>query len=68
MIVDEHIVFRHMLQGLPIHVARERDGILLNTSHHRHLEKSRVEVALVCDRRFSFIEGAPMINDLPGAL
>ena len=68
LIVDEHTVFRHTLQGLLIHVARERDRILLNMSRQRHLEKSKVEVALVWDRRFSFIKGAPMINDPPGAL
>ena len=58
MIADEHPVFGHALEGLPIHVAGKRDEILLNMSRHRHLEKSGVEVAHVRNRRLSLIERA----------
>ena len=44
MIADEHLIFSHVLEGFPVHVARERDGILLRTSRHRHPKKSGVEV------------------------
>ena len=68
MITDEHPFFSHELEGLPVYVAGEWDGILLSTSLHRHPEKSGVEVTHVYDQRLPLIEGAPTINDLPGAL
>ena len=67
MIADEHPVFSLTLEGLPVHVARKRDGILLSTSHHRHPEKSGVEVPYVRDRRLPLFKGAPTVNDLSGA-
>ena len=68
VISDKHPVFGHVLEGLPIHVARKQDGILLNMSRHRPLEKSGVEVAHVSDRRLPLVEGAPTVNDFPSAL
>ena len=68
MIADEHLIFSHALEGLPIHVAEKRDGILLNMSRHQHLEKSGVEVVHVRNQRLPLIEGAPTVNDFPGAL
>ena len=68
VIADGHPVFDHALEGLPLHVAGERDRILLNTSHYRHPEKGKVKVAHVRDRRLPLVQGAPTVNDLLGAL
>ena len=68
MITDEHPVFGHALEGLPIQIAVEGDKILLNTSHHRYSKNSGVEVMHVCDRRLPLVKGAPTVNDFPGSL
>ena len=68
VIADEHPIFGLALEGLLVHVAGKRDGILLSTSSHRHPEKSGVEVVHVRERRLPLVEGAPTVNDLPSAL
>ena len=68
MIADEHPVFGHKLEGLFIQVVRKRDGVLLITSYHRHLEESGVEVAHVRNRKLPLVKGALMVNDFLGAL
>ena len=45
MVGDAHPVFSHTLKGLSIHEVGEGDTVLLSMSHHRHLEKSGVEIA-----------------------
>ena len=68
VIADKYPVFGHAFAGLAIHVVGKQDGILLNTSRHRHSEKSRVEVVHVRNRRLSLVERAPIVNDFPSAL
>ena len=65
---NEHPVFGHVLEGLPIQVAGKRDGILLSMSHRRHLKKSGIKVTHVRDQRLPLVEGALMVDDFPGAL
>ena len=68
VITDEHPVFGRALEGLPIQVAGERDGILLSTSRRWHPKKSRVEVAHVLNRKLPLVEGALMVDDFLSAL
>ena len=68
MVVDEHPVFGHAVEGVPLQIAMEGDGVLLSMSHNRYSEKSGVEVAHACDRRLPLVKGAPVFNDLPGNL
>ena len=55
LITNEHPIFRHGLEGLPIQVAKKRDGILLITTRRRHLEENGVEVAYVHNRRLPLV-------------
>ena len=48
LVADEHPIFGHALEGLPIQIAKDGDGVLLSTSRHQYSEKSGVEVAHVC--------------------
>ena len=68
MVADVHLVLGHALEGLPIQVAGEGDGVHLNTSRHRYLEESREEVEHDCDRRLPLVKGAPAVNDFSGNL
>ena len=68
VVANEHPVFGHALEGLPIQIAKEGDRVLLTTSHHRYSEKSGVEVVHVCNRRLPLIKGALAVNDFLGRL
>ena len=68
VVADEHPVFGHALEGLPIQIAGERDEVLLSTSHHQYLEKSGVEVTHVCEKILPLVNGAPTVNDFLGSL
>ena len=48
VVANVHLDLDHLLEGLPIQVVGEGDGVLLNTSHHQYSEESRVEVTYVC--------------------
>ena len=63
MVVDAHLVFNHPLEGLSIHKAKEGDRVLLSTSHHRHSEKSGVEIVHVHNRGVHLVEGSPTIDN-----
>ena len=68
MVEDEHPVFGHALEGLPIQIVKEGEGVLLSTSNHPYSEESGVEVVHVCDQRLPLVKGAPTYNDFLGSL
>ena len=68
MVANEHPVFGHSLERLPIQIAGEWDAVLLSASRHRHSEKSGLEVTHAYDRRPPLVKGAPTANDFPGTL
>ena len=68
MVTDENFVFGYALDGLPIQIAMEGDGVLLSMSRHPYSKNSGVEVVHVCDRRHPLVEGDPTVNDLPANL
>ena len=56
VVVDEHPIFEHALEGRSIQIDMEGDGVLLGTSRHPYAEKGGVEVAYVCNRRLPLVE------------
>ena len=68
VVADEHPVFGHALEGFFIQIVGKEDKVLLNTSHHKYLEKSGVEVAHACDQRLPLVKGASIVNDFPISL
>ena len=68
MVMDEHPVFGHRLEGCLIHVDGKMDGILLYTSHHGYSEIIGTEVAHVCNLRLDPVEGPPAVDDFHNTL
>ena len=63
MVADVHPIFSHPLERLFIHQVGKGDRVLLRTSHHRHLEKSGVEIAHMCDGGVPLVEGSPPVDN-----
>ena len=68
MVANANPVFSHALKGLSILEAGEGDTVLLSMSHHRHSEKSGVEIAYVHNKGVPLVEGSPVVDNQLGDL
>ena len=68
VVPNVHPISSHLLETLFVHQAEEGDRVLLGTSHHRHSEKSGVEIAHVYNGGVRLVEGSPPVDNLLSGL